>query len=682
MKKKRRLKLVVKKAEEGAAAAVAPAAAAAAETPPKRKPLSSRTLKPKKDAKKKAKAPRAKRQVAARGPENPVLQVKCDFKAGTWQRGAQDVILRLSKHEWVNLALQHRQNNGYVFHFLEPVAQVYPQVFESYKLVIERPMDLTTALRNLRDGAYAAPSDFFADVRRVFANCVAFNAGKDDEYSSKYARVAALLLRHAFDLALELLPHDDAAPAADEALVEALGCIADDKFRDAAWVPSFPAVPLSGALRERCRATREAFVAKERIDYDMSGKDKLCKHLIRSLKDRRHKFMQPFVPALTEAFLRNNGMLSYTARIARPFSVEQLDEALDFARYETFAPFLADARLIVQNALKWHAPLGGAIYADAQLAATHVEDCIAVLTLEVCEHVARARLKDADARREHEEKAERLRRAREEQLQGARQKHRERVLRERQMEQQHARASEDAIRRLRVNSMGEDDEAPADDARQRERDEKQRRAEERRLQQRRVRERCVRETLLRMKARPTAENVETVRVFARSAERPKSIKLRLGRRKKRDGDDLEEEEEDDGAAPPPAPLPSALAPEETDRLRREQARRRAALAPPSAAIAEGRPLALRRRARRAPPAFDAPPPPPAPPRRGRRPPRPRRHPAGMPPRPRPPPRRGARAPSSAAPKTASPWSASASRTAAARGACSASPRRTRRRSAP
>ena len=63
--------------------------------------------------------------------------------------------------------------------FLEPVDPVklgIPDYFD----VIKNPMDLSTARRKLETGQYAHADQFATDIRLIFANCYAYNAGDSD----------------------------------------------------------------------------------------------------------------------------------------------------------------------------------------------------------------------------------------------------------------------------------------------------------------------------------------------------------------------------------------------------------------------------------------------------------------------------------------------------------------------
>lgn len=92
--------------------------------------------------------------------------------------------------------------------FLEPVDVV--QV-EGYADLISRPMDLSTAEKNLQMGVYRTPMELRADLDLIWSNCCTFNAD-DSIYFKEAVRLRALAARYYDDL-VRLLAKDGVAAA-------------------------------------------------------------------------------------------------------------------------------------------------------------------------------------------------------------------------------------------------------------------------------------------------------------------------------------------------------------------------------------------------------------------------------------------------------------------------------------
>lgn len=88
--------------------------------------------------------------------------------------------------------LSSKSNSKKNYLFLEPVNLIE---FPTYKSIIERPMDLGTVAKNLRDAVYATREQFFADCALCFENAIKFNkADACRAWILKYAKDMMRLL--------------------------------------------------------------------------------------------------------------------------------------------------------------------------------------------------------------------------------------------------------------------------------------------------------------------------------------------------------------------------------------------------------------------------------------------------------------------------------------------------------
>lgn len=92
--------------------------------------------------------------------------------------------------------------------FLEPVDL---DLVDGYSELIPRPMDLSTAQKNLNMGVYRTPAELRADLDLIWSNCCTFNAD-DSIYFREAVRLRALAARYYDDL-VRLLVRDGLADA-------------------------------------------------------------------------------------------------------------------------------------------------------------------------------------------------------------------------------------------------------------------------------------------------------------------------------------------------------------------------------------------------------------------------------------------------------------------------------------
>nr|4PY6_A Chain A, Bromodomain protein, putative [Plasmodium falciparum 3D7]4PY6_B Chain B, Bromodomain protein, putative [Plasmodium falciparum 3D7]4PY6_C Chain C, Bromodomain protein, putative [Plasmodium falciparum 3D7]4PY6_D Chain D, Bromodomain protein, putative [Plasmodium falciparum 3D7] len=96
-----------------------------------------------------------------------------------WEKILRDNVLKLLKND----------NNA--FYFKTPVLEdinINDNIKEEYRIKIKKPMDYITISRNLSDGIYKEPIDFYHDMKLIYKNCIDFNP---DIEENKYIIEAA-----------------------------------------------------------------------------------------------------------------------------------------------------------------------------------------------------------------------------------------------------------------------------------------------------------------------------------------------------------------------------------------------------------------------------------------------------------------------------------------------------------
>lgn len=137
--------------------------------------------------------PRVRDMAPSRPPRPPTRPAR-DPKEMLKKRGA-DLIGKISDKDRYGI-------------FLEPVDV---DSVEGYLEVISRPMDLSTAQKNLQMGVYRTPMELHDDLELIWANCCTFNTDHS-VFFKEAVRLRALAARYYDDL-VRLLIRDGVAPA-------------------------------------------------------------------------------------------------------------------------------------------------------------------------------------------------------------------------------------------------------------------------------------------------------------------------------------------------------------------------------------------------------------------------------------------------------------------------------------
>lgn len=251
-----------------------------------------------------------------------------------WEGACSRFFRELKRHPWISTSKR--------FVFDAPVPMLHPEIKEAYTMLIEKPMDLTTAEgKLLQGGLYKEPQEFVDDIALVFANAVTFNkSGHDqgDPTSMAYFEASSHLLRYARWLSLEHFSPfliDDSH---------------SEGIRQSGPLPHWK---LTVSNQNDARYEMEKVVISSSIDKSDEGDrytwyEVECEKLLKSLRHQSdHKKMTYFL---------NKNMFppDYVAIISKPIEWETCNSKLQQRQYDTFGDIINDLRLIFTNAVKYN----------------------------------------------------------------------------------------------------------------------------------------------------------------------------------------------------------------------------------------------------------------------------------------------------------------------------------------
>jgi hypothetical protein len=252
-----------------------------------------------------------------------------------WEEACSRFFRQLKGHPWVSKWER--------FVFDAPVPMLHPEIKEAYKVIIKKPMDLTTAEgRLLQGGIYNEPQEFIDDVALVFANAVIFNQSgheQGDPVSMAYYDASKHLLRYTRWLSLN---HEHLS-----------AYLVDDSHSEGIQQSGpLPHWKLTVSNQKDARHEMENIVLRQPLDKSYEGHrftwyEIECEKLLKSLRHQAdHKRMSYFI--------RPQFPPDYISYISRPMEWESCNRNLQQRKYETFSDIITDLRLIFKNALKYN----------------------------------------------------------------------------------------------------------------------------------------------------------------------------------------------------------------------------------------------------------------------------------------------------------------------------------------
>lgn len=275
------------------------------------------------------------------------------------------------------LALVKKTKSGQMFR--SSVQTLWPGVWEQYRSLIKRPVDISFIEQNLRDNKYAAMADFRTDVELIIENATKFNGSDHDVTRAAKATVDGIYIR------LAEVPAEEPAKPVKQDVKQMPTRHAEPRHhpppppkkesRPAASSPAEKvsdspvfAVPASGVPTIRRDSTKNAGDRPKRPIHPPKNKDlgfqpkntknkrkpemKFCEEVLKDLKSNKNwalnqYFLEPVDPVALN-------IPTYHSVIKQPMDLGTMTAKLDSGEYESASAFRADFHLMVKNCTKFN----------------------------------------------------------------------------------------------------------------------------------------------------------------------------------------------------------------------------------------------------------------------------------------------------------------------------------------
>ncbi|ROW08625.1 hypothetical protein VPNG_06243 [Cytospora leucostoma] len=261
--------------------------------------------------------------------------------------------------------------------FKSSVRILWPQIWESYRSTISRPVDISFMEQNLRDNKYKTWAEFRADVDLLLENATRFNGAEHEvtkgakitvaQIYNRLAEVPAQEPSRASTKEFKQMPsrhaeHRNPPPPKKE--VRPVASSPAEKVSDS---PVF-AIPPSGVPTIRRDSTKNNSDRPKRPIHPPKNKDlgfqpknpknkrkpemKFCEEVLKELKHQKHYtsnqwFLEPVDPVALN-------IPTYHSIIKQPMDLGTMGEKLDNGEYENANAFRADFNLVVKNCCKFN----------------------------------------------------------------------------------------------------------------------------------------------------------------------------------------------------------------------------------------------------------------------------------------------------------------------------------------
>lgn len=275
------------------------------------------------------------------------------------------------------LALVKKTKSGQMFR--TSVETLWPNVWEQYRSLIKRPVDISSIEQNLRDNKYAAMADFRTDVELIVENATKFNGSDHDVTRAAKATVDGIYIR------LAEVPAEEPAKPVKQDVKQMPTRHAEPRHhqppppkKEARPAASSPAekvsdspvfaVPASGVPTIRRDSTKNAGDRPKRPIHPPKNKDlgfqpkntknkrkpemKFCEEVLKDLKSNKNwalnqYFLEPVDPVALN-------IPTYHSVIKQPMDLGTMTAKLDSGEYESASAFKADLHLMVKNCTKFN----------------------------------------------------------------------------------------------------------------------------------------------------------------------------------------------------------------------------------------------------------------------------------------------------------------------------------------
>lgn len=263
-------------------------------------------------------------------------------------------------------------------HFRQPVQVLWPGVWEQYRQLIERPVDISFLEQNLRDGKYETMGHFRRDVELLEANATTFNGAAHDvtgwaknTVSQIYERLAAIpaeepakpVKQDTKQMPTRHAEPRHPPPAKKESRPSVSSPVAE-KSSDSqiyALLPSgIPNIRRDSTKNDNDRPKRPIHPPKNKdigFQPKMTKNKKkpelrFCEEVLKDVTSNKNWihnqwFMEPVDPVAMN-------IPTYHSVVKQPMDLGTMKEKLQRGEYETARDFKADFGLIVKNCARFN----------------------------------------------------------------------------------------------------------------------------------------------------------------------------------------------------------------------------------------------------------------------------------------------------------------------------------------
>lgn len=275
------------------------------------------------------------------------------------------------------LALVKKTKTGQMFR--ASVQTLWPGVWEQYRSLIKRPVDISFIEQNLRENKYSAMVDFRTDVELIIENATKFNGSDHDVTRAAKAAVDGIYVR------LAEVPAEEPAKPVKQDVKQMPTRHAEPRHhqppppkkesRPAASSPAEKvsdspvfAVPASGVPTIRRDSTKNAGDRPKRPIHPPKNKDlgfqpkntknkrkpemKFCEEVLKELKHSKNWTLNQFFLEPVDPVALN--IPTYHSVIKQPMDLGTMTGKLDSGEYESANAFKADFHLMIKNCVKFN----------------------------------------------------------------------------------------------------------------------------------------------------------------------------------------------------------------------------------------------------------------------------------------------------------------------------------------
>ncbi|KAJ0125298.1 transcription regulator [Diaporthe amygdali] len=275
------------------------------------------------------------------------------------------------------LALVKKTKSGQMFR--SSVQTLWPGVWEQYRSLIKRPVDISFIEQNLRDNKYPVMADFRTDVELIIENATKFNGSDHDVTRAAKATVDGIYIR------LAEVPAEEPVKPVKQDIKQMPTRHAEPRHhqppppkKESRPVASSPAekvsdspvfaVPASGVPTIRRDSTKNAGDRPKRPIHPPKNKDlgfqpkntknkrkpemKFCEEVLKDLKHQKNWTMNQFFLEPVDPVALN--IPTYHSVIKQPMDLGTMTAKLDSGEYESANAFKADFQLMIKNCTKFN----------------------------------------------------------------------------------------------------------------------------------------------------------------------------------------------------------------------------------------------------------------------------------------------------------------------------------------